>query len=94
MKPVSSTVVNQCPDLSSFPDCNCHITSYTDGFHFYPSGNFLTIACGDSTGSKKGVMTDANVTSIMNLINATTPIEGLGIYYQSLVKIPTGLSKF
>ena len=96
MEPVSCVDTTNCPDLTSLPaDCSCHVTTIDDPTHFTPSGNFLTIACGDLTGATKGTMTDSDVTNLVTtVIQPDTLVEAIGIYYQSSVtQVPTGLSQ-
>jgi hypothetical protein len=92
---VSSDATADCPDLSSLPACNCHITTKDDPTHFTPSGNYLTIACGDSSGLTPGTMTDDDVNNLVTtVILPTTPVEALGIYFQpSVTRVPSGLSQ-
>ena len=95
MQPGSSDATANCPNLSSLPACNCHITTIQDPTHFTPSGNYLTIACGDKSGTTQGPMDDTNVDALVGLIPPTTPMEAFGIYYQpSVYQIPDGLSRF
>ena len=84
----------QCPDLSSLPSCDCHITTSNDGFFFRPSGNYLTVACGKASATSKGTMNDNDAFALVGLLSPTTPVEAIGIYYQNLNQIPKDLKQF
>ena len=101
VKPVVSVDATvYCPDLSSLPasfSCDCHITTRGDFFipPFTPSGDTLTIACGDKTGTTQGSMDSTAVSNLINLIPPTTPMDHFAIYRQSnVLAVPANLKKF